>query len=173
MCAVCIVINEHSKSTSWAYDSHAGHCDTVVPTCSCPEVTPSLHHYFLIRHPPPLPSHRVVNKGRHVVQWSTCRRRRGSHKAPFFSFWFLWWLTISKSASFFVFPKHAVYAKPSFPKIHLPQTKRRRRKTTSFFVVEATSSSHSSHFTILYLCDCFSVSRPPLLQRAKMHKFGF
>lgn len=53
----------------------AGHCDTVVTTCSCPEVT----------HPPPAaaapplphtsvtatPLRRVVNKGRHVVQWST------------------------------------------------------------------------------------------------------
>lgn len=73
-----------------AYDSHAGHCDTAVPACFCLEAAllrAPASSYVIAPHIPL--SRRVVNKGRHVVQWSTCRRSRGREQS-WLLFPFLW-----------------------------------------------------------------------------------
>lgn len=88
-----------------AYDSHAGHCDTVVPTRSYPEVTlpaPLFPHTSS----PPLPSCRVVNKSRHVVQQSTWSGGGGGgeHRSffPHLIHRILSGATISKSTCFVI-----------------------------------------------------------------------
>lgn len=101
-----------------AYDSHTGHCDTVVPTCSCPEVT----------HPAPLFPH---TSSPSTTLTSGCKQERtcgsmehveevgvGVGLAIFFPLLFFYIhealiMTISKSICSVVVPrKHCLYRLP-------------------------------------------------------------
>lgn len=73
MCRELVRLGCNRVDMIYLYDSHAGHCDIAVPTCSCPEITlPAtlFPHTSSIFPSHPLSSW-VVNNRRHAVTDNT------------------------------------------------------------------------------------------------------